>query len=430
MDFPRSCIWGYQTRSMKRTFFSLLPVTLLFSNAGAQSGPAAPSGALAQSLRPITDTRPVMQRPQPMPADKNIVMDFFQNQQFEEAISYLGPALGEDSASVPVLGYLGYAYYMTENNKAAKSCYQRMFTLDSMNVSALHYLEVLYAHEDADIALDFTTRLTVIQPGKSLWWRTMGELQRRLKQPDSALSSLTHAYGLAPNEVKNVAALADLLIDKKNYRQADSIVSLALERDSLNFILLKLRMRSAYNVKDYNAVLAPGENIMRQNIPDVSAQSWLALSYYNLKRYPDCIRACEFLLNNGYDLEAIYYYESRALARLQRYTESDTLLAVCLKKAISPTADWYYNDLGENHEAKKDFKPAMAYYDTAYYLFKDPIMLYNCGRIAESELKNNFLARKYYMRYLAAAHPESPEEKKAYAYVKEHWGIKGIKKRK
>jgi hypothetical protein len=51
-------------------------------------------------------------------------------------------------------------------------------------------------------------------------------------------------------------------------------------------------------------------------------------------------------------------------------------------------------------------------------------MLYNCGRIAESELKNTSLARKYYSRYLAAAHPQSPEEKKAFAYVRSRWGPK------
>jgi hypothetical protein len=59
-------------------------------------------------------------------------------------------------------------------------------------------------------------------------------------------------------------------------------------------------------------------------------------------------------------MEAVYYYKSKALARLQQYKESDTLLAICLKKAISHTADWYYNGLGENHEGQKDFRSAMA----------------------------------------------------------------------
>ena len=86
------------------------------------------------------------------------------------------------------------------------------------------------------------------------------------------------------------------------------------------------------------------------------------------------------------------------------------------------TAEWYYNDLGDNYEELKNYKEAVAHYDTAYYLFKDPIMLYNCGRISESLLKNTAMARKYFMLYLKTAHPQSPEEKKAYNYVRTRWG--------
>ncbi|HWK05135.1 MAG TPA: tetratricopeptide repeat protein [Puia sp.] len=413
---------------MKRTLICFLSGICTFYNTWGQSGLSGPivsaDPSLVQQRVALKDTRPVRRSPQPTVADKAQVMDYFQNQEFEEAIDYLGPALGEDSASVPVLGYLGYAYYMSDKGKAAESCYQKILELDSVNKSALYYLEVLNYHEDPERALGFTLRLVKLQPGKAVWWRTKGELQRRLKQPDSALPSLCQAYELAPEDAKNIGALADILIEKKDYGQADSILDAGLAKDSLNFPLLKLRMRSAYNAKNYAAVLAPGERTMRLNLPDINAQSWLALSYYNLQRYPDCIRACEFLQSNGYDVESVLYYESRAKAKLRNYAESNDLLAICLKKAISHTAEWYYNDLGDNYEGLKDFKAAIASYDTAYYLFKDPTMLYNCGRLAESGLKNNVLARKYYLRYLTLAHPELPEEKKAYAYVKARWGRK------
>ena len=395
---------------MKRTLICFLSGMCIFCHTWAQNGPS------------LEDTRPVRRSPQPTVADKARVMDYFQNQEFEEAIDYLGPALGEDSASVPVLGYLGYAYYMTDKPAAAEQCYQKIFNLDSVNKSALTYLEILNYHDDPERALDFALRLIQLQPGKSVWWRTKGDLQRRLKQPDSALTSLCRAYELAPGDVKNISSLADLLIEKKDYGQADSILDAGLAKDSLNFPLLKLRMRSAYNTRDYAAVLAPGERTIRLNLPDINAQSWLALSYYNLQRYPDCIRVCDFLQSSGYDVESVLYYEARAWSKLRNYRQSNSLLAICLKKAISHTAEWYYNDQGDNYEELKDFKTAIASYDTAFYLFKDPTMLYNCGRLAETGLKDNVLARKYYLRYLAIAHPELPEEKKAYAYVEAHWG--------
>jgi len=148
------------------------------------------------------------------------------------------------------------------------------------------------------------------------------------------------------------------------------------------------------------------------------------LSYYNLKQYPDCIRVCEGMLDMGLELEAVYYYEARAESKLRNYDSSNALLRKALAKAKSPTMEWYYDGLGDNLESQRQYKQAVAHYDTAYYLYKDPLTLYTCGRIAETELHNNVLARQYYRRYLATAKPESEEEKRAYRYVKQRWGKK------
>jgi tetratricopeptide (TPR) repeat protein len=244
--------------------------------------------------------------------DKGKVMDYFQNQQFEEALQYLSPALAADSNDLSLLGYIGYAYYMNDNKKAAEACYQRMFNLDSTNIPALAYLVQLNMNEDR--AMDLTRRLIVLQPQKAVWWRILGELWRRREQPDTALEYLNHAYELAPKDGKNIAALADVLIDKRYYPLADSLLDGALERDSLNISFLRLRIKSAYTAGDYPSVLVPGERLIRVDEPTavVNPLTWLALSYYDLKRYPDCIRVCEYMLHAGLDLESIYYYDARA----------------------------------------------------------------------------------------------------------------------
>ena len=237
---------------------------------------------------------------------------------------------------------------------------------------------------------------------------------------------LQHAFELAPRDTKNIAAYADLLIDKRYYPLSDSLLDGALQRDSTNLSFLRLRIKSAHSAGDYPSLVEPGERLIRLDVAAAVSGSltYLALGYYEMKKYPDCIRVCEYMLGQGLQLESIYYYEARALAKLKEYNKSNSLLDTCIEKAISKTADWYYYDRGTNSEGLHNYKMAIANYDTAYYLFKDPIMLYNCGRIAESELKNNTLARKYYVRYLAAAEPKSAEEKRAYAYVKARWGTR------
>jgi tetratricopeptide (TPR) repeat protein len=356
--------------------------------------------------------------------DKDKVMDLFQDQQFDAAIAYLSPVLKADSDNMPVLTYTGYAYYMEDNEAAATACYRRMVAVDSNSITGLHYLVLLLQNNETGAALSYAARLLALQPTKAVWWRTVGELWRRQQRPDSALSYLERAYVLAPTDLKTITDLGGVLIDGRAYDQADSVLDLGVQLDSLNTSILKLRVQGAYLSKQYNEALAPGERLLRLQEPAVNALEWLSLSYYNLKDYPDCIRVCEGMQDMGLELEAVYYYEARAQARMKNYAESDSLLRKALNKAISPTAEWYYDDLGDNYESTHDYRRAVAHYDTAFYLFKDPLTLYTNGRICETELHDLARARQYFRKYLTLAHPLTDEEKRVYRLVKKEWGAR------
>lgn len=356
--------------------------------------------------------------------DKSKVLDYFQNQQFEEAIGYLNPALGSDSSNLTTLSFLGYAYYTNDNNRAAEQCYAKMYSLDSNNVTACHYLAAIYNQREIGNSQYYTFRLISLLPAKAVYYRNMGELLARKKRSDSALLYFNQAHVLAPDDARAMAGLAEVYLDLKNYTTADSLLAIGLAKDSLYVPYLKHSIRSAYETKDYERVILPGERLLRLNEVSLQPLNRLAASYYNLKRYEDCIRTCEDMIENGLELEGLYYYEAKSWSQLKDFDKSNDFYAVCLSKAISGTAEMYYYGLAQNYEAVKDYKKAIAAYDTAYYLFKSPLMLYNCGRIYEVELKNVGMARKYYVRYLAHGKPEVADEKKAYAYVKERWGKK------
>ncbi|WP_162915878.1 tetratricopeptide repeat protein [Paraflavitalea soli] len=360
--------------------------------------------------------------------DKTKVMDYFQEQQFDDAITYLQPAVTGDSANQQALRLLAYAYYMSENVKAAQQCYRKMFANDSVNVTANHYLATIYYNRDPELAMEFFERLIRLQPNTAPYYRSLGELLSRKKLKDSALTFLHQAYTMAPGDARNLVSLTEVLIDVKDYCKADSLLEIGLARDSLNPSFLRSRVRNAYEAKDYPSVLSPGERLISITEVNMSALTKVALAYYNLQQYENCIRVCEYMMSVGLEVEAVYYYEAKAWAKLKNYEKSNEFLELCLGKALSKTAEMYYFTYGENYEATKQFKKAVAAYDTAFYLFKNPLALYSCGRIYEVEFKNATLARQYYTRYLAFAQPVAPDEKKAYAYVKERWGKKQPKK--
>lgn len=356
--------------------------------------------------------------------DRNIVMDFFQNMQYDEAISYLHTAEKKDSVNLQILGYLGYAYYMDDDMNNAGIYYQKMLDVDSNNVSANQYFANLYSNPEPEKGRLYTGRLIKTNPTKAVYYRKMGDLFKRINQKDSAFNYYEQAFRLSPGDSKNGGALADLLIDQKNYARADSIIDDGLVKDSLNVNYLRLRIRSSYEVAAFQKVIIPGERMMRLGEGSSTTFNQIVLSYYSLKLYADCIRVCDFLLEKGMAGENVLYYAAKSHAKLRAFDQSNFLLKKCLEMAISNTAEYYYHALGDNYEEMRQYKKAIAQYDTAYYLFKNPLMLYDCGRILDGTLNNNEAAKKYYSKYILLAKPESTDEKKAYEYIRKKYSIK------
>ena len=173
----------------------------------------------------------------------------------------------------------------------------------------------------------------------------------------------------------------------------------------MNISFLKLRIRSAYNADDYQGVRIPGERLIRLDEALLTPLTQVVIAYYNLKLYTDCIRVCEYLAFKGFAVDNIFYYEAKAWARLKDFNKSNELLKICVSLSISKSAEMYYYNLALNYESLKQYKKAVGNYDTAYYLFKNPVMNYNSGRICEINLKNRQLAQKYYTEYLTKANP-------------------------
>ena len=394
----------------KLAFFSAVGVVFFWGAAVAQTGDT--QGVQVQLMAKSS-------------YDRVAVLNYLQNQEYEEAVSYLAPIVKADSGNSGLLGYAGYAYYMTEDNGSAAACYRRLLGIDSNNIPALHYLLLMSANERPADAMEYASRLLRLQRDRAPWWRAMGELFSRVNQKDSALVYFGEAYSRAPGDVRTIAGLADLLLERKDFGRVDSILDFAQGRDSLNPTLNKLAVRAAYLSQHFARAIAPGERLVRSDEVAFQGLTQLALSYYNLKQYPDCIRVCEHMLDLGLVEQSIYYYDSRAWSKLKEYRRSDSLLGLAVKMAVLPQAEWYYDDLAANHEALREFRQAVANYDTAYYLFKDPTVLYACGRICETEIHDLSRARRYYLRYLEVARPRTAEEKQAWAWVRKRWGKKG-----
>jgi tetratricopeptide (TPR) repeat protein len=362
--------------------------------------------------------------------DKNKVSEYFQNEQYLEAINHLVPYLTNNTEDIFLLNSLGYAYLMSEQTAAAELFYKRANKVDSTNFTSNKYLaQIERERENFEQALFYTFKMISVQPQNASLYKSSGDLFLALKMDDSSLHYYLKAYQLQPLSIKYASPYTAQLLNKKNYKTVDSILKIFLSIDSTNVTAMNFAIRSSYEQNDYKTVASFSNrwiNIKRDEI-NLPTTIRLAIANYELKNYLASYKLCDTVIKQEFLDERILYYAARALTKLGQYRESNELLRQCLDLSISKTAENYFFQMGENFESLKQYKSAIATNDTAYYLFQNPLTLYNIGRLYESGLKNKTRAIEYYRRYLKKASPSNAQEKKVYAYLKEMLEEKKVK---
>jgi len=352
--------------------------------------------------------------------DKNKIADYFQNEQYNDAIRYLDSNTANNTNDTYMLNSLGYANYMNKDLQKAEDYYLKAFKADTLNFTANKYLGLINTdRKHYDEALNYYNRLVKTQPRNGILCKYMGDVYSEKDNTDSALIMYSAGYNLQPTNQKIVSAYANELLSGKNYKRTDSVLNAFLAYDSANSSVMMLAVRSAYEQENYQQAAIFSNRWLNVDVIDINTTVHLAVSNYNLKNYIVCFQLCDTLSQQGIDAESILYYASRALYKLNQFKKSNELLVQCLSKAVSKNADTYLSSKADNFESLKQYKQAISAYDTAYYLFKNPLSLYNIGRLYESGLKNNKAACQYYARYLKSGKPQSKDEKRVYAYVKE-----------
>lgn len=350
--------------------------------------------------------------------NRNKVMEYLQDQRYEEAIAYLKPGIDTNNAKEVAL--LAYTCYLAGKITDAAAKYEKVLLLDSNNVSAHQYLATIQLQQDQPLgAIRHFKRITALQPLNANAWKQLSFAGFSGHEDDSAFNWLNRAYELKPSDPRVVARLAEEWLDKKQYNTADSILNQYLTIDSGSAVVLMTAARTSFLKKEYPRTLVFGRKLMEQQIASANTFLYVASACYNMKKYEECVGVYEYLKARNATSENIIYYAAMADTQLKKYEESNMLLRLCISMALSASLDNYYSGMAVNYESTGKYKPAIASLDTAYYLFHQPLRQYSIGRIYDAHLKNEAVALRYYRKYLQLYKPTATEEEKEiYKYLK------------
>lgn len=322
------------------------------------------------------------------------------NYKFENALIILSKG---DSLQKDVLLRIGQCNLRLGASKAAIQPYERVLRMDSTNITALNQLGQLYARDgDYTKALSSYLNLIKLAPNNSYYYKQAGSMASRMEDKLTARALFRKALNYNPADVEASLALGNIQMEMEEFESVDSIVTQALAVEPQFKPMLLLRARSAFEQQHYEPVTIIINQLLGKSDTTALYARLLGVSYFHLHEYNKLVKCMNFLLQNRYDHEWIYYYMGVASRELGDTPASINWFKLAVQKSISDNTKTYYSQLGLSYEGIGDYQGAIKAYRAAYDYSKEGILLYHLARNYDIYYKDKAMAVSYYKKYLAS----------------------------
>ncbi|MCF3109701.1 hypothetical protein LL912_13050 [Niabella sp. CC-SYL272] len=350
------------------------------------------------------------------------VLGFCKDQDYDQALLYLNAVPAPENEQY--LFDLGYVHYLSDHAPEAKAAFLKLYEKNPNLQSPQLYLARLYDQAGAEqTALLHYKNLVALDPGNYKYWHFASGEWLKLKQPDSALAYIRKSYTLKPTAGRVVYELCTLLDNVKQKQEAEQVADRFLQSDTSYFPVMGKKVELCFDAGRYHEAITWGERLRIRNVAPISlsnAYIHLLYSYLNVKQPDSALSVYNWLQLQHANNESATYGAALAHAMKKNYTISDSLLTECIAFNIQEMAATYLTAKAANAIAVKDYNRAIALYDTSYYIFKNPLDLFQAGRIFDHYLKSRERATGYYKRYLRQQpQPTTNEEENISRYIRE-----------
>jgi len=336
-----------------------------------------------------------------------LLLDMYQNQRYPEAAVYLKNAYPEPVTDMKALSRLAYTYQMAGKLPDAEAYYLRIYQTDSTNVPTLFNLANVSLTRGNNLkAVVYFKKIIGIDSTNFMVYKQLGRLST---DQGEAIGYLQKANKLNPEDDVVAANLASFMIDLKQYKQAQKILTRALQADSTDLILLKAMLALTFDQKKYNETIRSGTTIM--GVGDVSypVVSKVAQSYYMLKNYQCCIETFA-VLPELYRTEGSYYFVAESYKALKNYPAALNAFEMTLKQAISQNTGLYYSEIADTYDELHQVKNTIANYQKSLFFKEESLVYYSLANLYDSKLKDKKSALKYYKKYINSKPPEKQKD--------------------
>lgn len=346
--------------------------------------------------------------------DKEKLLEFYQNQRYAEAATYLNSIYPSETNDVKVLGQIAYCNMMAGKLVDAEKNYQRINEIQPKQIPILFNLANINSRRGNN-----KNAMLYLQEIIALDSANFNALKRLADYTDSLalkVRYLQKANKLNATEADVAYDLAAGYRKLKILQPAYDVLKIAIAADTGNFVLQQALLPVANQLNKYNEVVNVGEKLLK-NGADANVVADVAKAYFFLKNYKKAISLYQMLEKTSMQTESTLYFTSLCFRELKNYDQAASYAKQTITEGISPNIAAYYNLLGGIYEEKQLFTAAGNAYKKGLEYQVNKNSYYRLGLLYDLKLKQAKSALAYYNLYLKSKELDKDDEPQV-EYVK------------
>jgi tetratricopeptide (TPR) repeat protein len=328
--------------------------------------------------------------------DNALLLEYYQAQRYQDAVTYLKKAFPEPISDVKVLSRLAYTTQLANNLPEAQSYYQRIFDIDSTNIGALFSIGNINLRRGNSSKAEYYFKKILAKDSTNFSVYTkLASIAADKKDTISAVTYLQKANTLNFFDVDVAVDLSTFYIAQKHFDLALKVLNKASESDPDNIYILISMANLLYKEKKWPETVEACKKLIGLEAADGQIMYKLGVAYYNLKNY-----ACGAETFAGIQMvdqtEYSCYFASLCYKGLKDYNQAIIMMNAAITQSISGNVYTYYGEIADNNEKLVKYKNAIASYQKALLFKDDPEIYYALALLYDNKLKDKATATKYY----------------------------------
>ncbi|MDB5004795.1 MAG: tetratricopeptide repeat protein [Mucilaginibacter sp.] len=343
-------------------------------------------------------------------ADDALLLEYYQNQRFADALTYLKGIYTEPVTDTKELSRLAYTSAMAHLLPDAEGFYQRVYDKDSTNLTVLYNLASINQRRGNNNKAEvYFKKLVALDTTNFEAYNRLAQINRdKSGGIKNEIFYFEKANKLNPIDADVAFDLSEAYMLDDQSPKAEKVLAIAIAADPSNIILQQALLRLNYIESKWRETVKTGEQLLLLGDSTTSTISKLGRAYYQIKNYT-CGIAILTKIPEPNQTEITAYFTAACYKMLKDQQQAITYFKKAITLSISPSTGTYYNEMADSYETLKQFIKAKTNYQKALLYDDKPLTYYYLATMFDAELKDKKSALKYYKKYIAGK-PDKKQE--------------------